>query len=121
MSDPRLVPLEALEQRLRELVSLLSTPAERSDDAAMHAGWLRCHEAFERFRDLEGPDPADDLRAHMENAQRLHAVAMGLATRARDELRGELATLGETRQRLRQVHGHVTGSHRAGGSCDVSG
>ena len=122
MNDPRLAALEDWNACLEQLVSSLAA-AEDSDDGMSRPAWSRCAVAFERFRELDestqGPY-SDEVRAQMQHAQRLQAVAAGLASRAKEGLSAELQTLGDTRQRLRQAHEHVRRSE-PGVSCDISG
>jgi hypothetical protein len=114
-SEP-LAALEGLERALRRLHSALE--GEAGADEELAGAWLACNRAFERFRErAEASAPlGPEERSRARELVRLHAVAACLASRRREGLAGELATLAQARERLR-------GLPRSGvaGGCDVRG
>lgn len=121
--DPRLEPLNELQSRLESLVTLLGGEAAPSAEE-MDRSWSAATAAFRRFRGIaesapDGPPPAE-VRERMEAVMRLDAVAVGLASRHRDQLAVELDKVAGSKSHLRSLD-NARGESGLGGGCDVAG
>lgn len=116
--DPRLPALERLVRELRRLLDVLDAEAEGEEPLA--AAWERCERAFAGFRALQeatGGTPPAEVRERIEDALRLHAVALSSARRRQGSIEEELAAFRGTRRRLKEARTFELGSS----SCDVRG
>jgi len=120
--DPRIGALDRLNDRLERLLDGIERPGPvRDGDDALATAWSECAIAFEGVRaaleTTEGREQDGEVRARLQTALSLHAVAASLAQRSREEVESGLGTLADVRKRLRQAGG----TRSTGASCDVSG
>ena len=121
--DARVERLDELQARLEHLVNVLGGSEVPAADE-MDRAWSAASRAFEAFRraaePFAGQETPDEVRKRVEAVLRLDAVAVGLASRHRDALAGELDKLAGVRSRLRALDA-TRGSAGVGDACDVAG
>jgi hypothetical protein len=117
VDDPRTPLVDELIDRLE---SVLTHVEEGGDPASLEQRWEACTASFETLRRTNEArtDQRVDrtLRRRLDHALRLHAIALNLLGRERDDLTGRLSEISGVRRRLRSADTRTP----TGESCDVS-